>query len=1759
MAESSSLGYKGDLGFWGTDRTGRAKQNWWNQDMSDAGQALYSDPQTGVQTGSMPDGILADYRDAQAYARAARGGFMQQMLQGLGNIDSALSNVPGWGVTKNALKTVWWPVDKLASGAYWLYSEGISQPLSTALLTSADADLTGDWNKLNPFSDESTWGKNYDEAEHISPGQAFMNYENTAEASGQGTMLSGLLAGGADKLDANEQKAVNRNINRFMYDTDYWRDKQGWTYTVGTGAMDFALSMGADPAYAGVSAVSKGVKAARSVKLTTAAAQESKRISGFYKATDALGNAIGSKFAKTPEEASRSTKINGFFDWADGKSAAEIAQHPIWGTGRRANPEKYRLSEYLSKTDRDDMPLFLRFAGGDNNAAVQMTERSQDTLIRLGKLQDNRVLVDSTKFDADALQYFMREEAAGNAAPHAGRGIVGTSAGEEGNQLLEPPFPRPTEPGPRQQGWDKTYGPLAEQSRAKRAAARSILNGMNGVRPMSGAAATSGADILRAQQWKADQLELINKQIGELQGKSEYYSNVLGNVGKAAEDFSPGESNLFGSMTSLYRQGPLSLKSSEKTAEKGIAKMTGAYGQKVSKEDYGFVSRTLRNGFYSPVIRVVSSFGDKIPSTFIDHNAEDAFDRVSEMLRRVPKLDPNVRLNMINQYTNAGDKVSRSKALDEIHSAVIEHMASNVHGLDVGTARLIDGMIKNGTTSTMGKLTGQVPNDAMFSAAKIEDGQSAVRADMVEDGDSYVISPIAKTQLAVGQPLLDVKQLDRLLSRNSGLLSSLKRSGGDLKDSAVAMTDMFNGMWKASTLLRPGYILRSQSDEQAASAVKFGLMSTIIGGTKGGANWALNRGQQLAAEVGMGSYASTTKAGKATVRILDDAALEAATKNPELKVQRVKVSKAWPVVEDRLTREREGIAEMESAIKKEKARRSPDQNLINEMNQRIADHQTTIGEFTDYAHALLREATDATGRRLGEGVIEHRGQKIPQAFSKEWENPIPRDQITSAHAMETIFARSEAVEMNRLMRTGSWTTITPDVENEAHHMESWVNGLNKQFRQDPLFQKVASDPTLKEARNWLRTPDGKYHRSILGPAGRDEQQLITAVKTTLDHYLPPATGLQDRIAKGEEILPADLKGAIDPGSYPVVHGEEFTSLTRHGAIQSGAHAIDRLIEKGFRALGTVPNDVMARQPIYLRAQEARMRQFMDQEIEFRKAAGKGEHLDTDTLNSLLAKSDRAARKDISQVVYDPNRTTATEALRFVAPFMAAHMDGLSRWGGLIAEQPQFLANAAKIYNAPVAANMVTDQSGNIVDQTGHADVYDPTTGEKIGRKFVPLEDRILNLRMPTDTKNARKSTKKAAIPLSSLNTILPGDPWFNPGSGPFVQMAGNEVARHSPAIGDFLQWAKVMPYGPSENRVDPLIPKYMRDAWDAYTAGDAGNNAYQEAYLQEYQRQMGDYHNGGPAPDMKKVAQNAKKFMFLDALTSWAMPVSVKTTPLTGSPYQFFIDQYKSMQQIDPKNAKKNFYKKFGEDYFAFTADLSKSMGVQATLPAQHTAEMYGDLIEQDPDLAPLVVGDVYNQGKFSMSVYRKQMNTLMGGKRMREKISALDAINENKKDLGWQQYNKYANMIDGELIRSGFHSYNQAGAQPLADLKQQMVQLVADGNDAWYEDYGTTSTTKMPIRIKAMERMVKDKRLMSDPFRNDLYGLAAYLGQRSQLQDNLRARGAKALSFSPDGTPYGDNADIGMQLRTLQLFLVNSNLEFADIYHRYLEHDDLS
>lgn len=1735
---------------------------WWQQEMADASQGLYSDPATALQLATTPDQLLTQQQEAasEQQARQARGGFLSQTMHLMSSaghsLDGALSHVPGWGVTKDVGKAAWYPVDKLASGAYWLYSNGVSQPLSTAFLMSATAQGS-DINSRSYFS-ASDWEHAWHEANNISPGQAVANAENTQEAMGKPGLFGSFLGTGGAGLSEAEKKRVSQQAERFLYDTDYWRDKAGWKYTLGTGVIDGMTSLGIDPAYGGVKFISAGVKGARSIRVATETTENAKGLGVFNKATDAATKSITAGLSKTPAEATNSERVQNFFDWTlqpgtDGssrKSAWEIAQHPIWGVGRRKNPETEQLSQILSQADRVEQGMIMRFSMGDNNAAAELALKNKGLLTQLTNAQDNRKLVDSVKFDPALFDHFMTEERAGRMSPAAlgGPGIGGTSPAVVGTQLVEAPYPRPTAPGPRQSGWDAAYGGLQKRADVYRKAVGDILTSGNGVRPMGGAAATSYADMLRFEQWRAGRLDSINAQIASMSDKGDQYSQLLGGLVKHPDEFSPGETNLFGTTKTLYRMGPLALRDTEKAADASIrAQTVDRYGRST---EGGFAARTIQRGYYSVPLRIVQAFGDRLPTTLVNHNDPDASDRVLDMLKRVPGLGQDVRLSMLNAYSAAPDKVAKSDVLSKIHTQVVMHMAQN-YDLSYSAAKAIDDVIKTGTLDAYNKLQGKgTSRTTMFSAA--ESGATERRADLVEDGGAWKTTPLAKTQLAYSEPLLDVKELDRFLSRNSGYLRSLKVSGGRMLDGVQDVSDSLSNMWKAATLLRPGYVLRAPSEEIAAAAVKFGLMSSIMTSAHGGKNWALNRGQQLKAVAGKGSYASPT-GGKTRLKIIDPT-MKALTEELKLPTVRLNVSDAWPVVMDRIDTEKGAMKELEGRISKMASDPNHDPAVLAGLKDDLKDHQDVIDEFTDYSHELLRNVTDATGRRYGEDTFEHRGVQVPQAFSKEWENPIPRDQISSDVAMHTLFARGEAIDTARLIKTGNWTSISKE---EPNYMPSMLDALNKQWGQDDLFKLVAEDMSMKKAADWLNTPAGRIHRSQLGIAGRDEERLLYGVRDTLAHYTASNPGLLDKISKGEEITEAEVRAAIHYDDLPLVHGEEIKGLVAHSRHETAGAFIDSLIEKSFRKLGTIPTDVMSRHPTYARAHEARMRQLIDDELSYQKFAGKGGTLTDKQLNAMHKKADTLARKDISQIVYDPTRTTATQALRFIAPFLSAQMDGLERWGGLVAEQPQFLGKAAKIYNAPVAANMVTDAQGNPVDEDGYVTQFDDN-GKITGRKFVGIQDRVLHIKFPPGTKGLGSRITgggpELPIKIQALNTILPGDPWWNPGTGPIVSIPASKLAEKEPAIGDFLQWAKVLPYGP-QGFTDSVTPSYVKNVWNAF---NPTSEDFQKTMLAEYQRQVADHANGGPVPDMNKAEKNAKKFMYLKALTSWVSPAQTKSTPLTGTPYQFYVDQYRKMQQVDPKNADANFLKKFGEDYFVFTASLSKSMGIAPTLSALNTAKEYKNLIAGDSSLAPFIIGDVYNKGEFSSSAYYAEKHMTIGGAPVRTTQSVQDAVADNQRRLGWSKYNSVMHQIDSGLIRAGFTSYNQSGAEGFLTLKRQVTDELKKTYPSWEEDFDTTDKGAVSRRVDSFKILVQDPRLANDPMRQDIPVLRQYLIGRDAFKAALNQMGLQQVNYDESGQATGQAAGLAEAWRRFQMSLVASNTKFGDVFHRYLSNDDL-
>jgi len=264
------------------------------------------------------------------------------------------------------------------------------------------------------------------------------------------------------------------------------------------------------------------------------------------------------------------------------------------------------------------------------------------------------------------------------------------------------------------------------------------------------------------------------------------------------------------------------------------------------------------------------------------------------------------------------------------------------------------------------------------------------------------------------------------------------------------------------------------------------------------------------------------------------------------------------------------------------------------------------------------------------------------------------------------------------------------------------------------------------------------------------------------------------------------------------------------------------------------------------------------------------------------------------------------------------------------------------------------------------------------------------------------------------------------------------------------------------------------------------------------------------------------------------------------------------MQQADPSGAQDAFLSKYGEDYFQFTSSMSKSMGIASTVSAESQAQKYKDLIAADPDMASFIVGDIYNGGPFSSSVYQKQLNEMIGGQEVRSKMSAQDAINQNQVDLGWSKYRAMKGGLDAALIRSGFTSYTQSGAEAINAAKQQVVAYLTDSNPQWGKAFSTTDRGIVPRRIQSFEKLANDPKLNADPMRQEIPVLKQYLQARQSMKSVLQSRGLSQISRDATGMPVGQAADIGQAWDQMTMSFLNNNLSFSQLYNRYLSNDDL-
>jgi hypothetical protein len=508
------------------------------------------------------------------------------------------------------------------------------------------------------------------------------------------------------------------------------------------------------------------------------------------------------------------------------------------------------------------------------------------------------------------------------------------------------------------------------------------------------------------------------------------------------------------------------------------------------------------------------------------------------------------------------------------------------------------------------------------------------------------------------------------------------------------------------------------------------------------------------------------------------------------------------------------------------------------------------------------------------------------------------------------FAGEMTDRLLKKKRTGDFGITRP--QDSKNWLPDYTRVVSRQIMNSPSAMRL-----MENGGNVQRTADEIQRQSVKGGPMWDEyrkvgmgfgdpRDYLHEVSGIVSYYLPHQD-MQAAVVKvgrkaeaaGDEgiyaLHPPTVKSWFNPESglaKPMdVHGEGY-SLEHQAA---DAAAFDRMRGKIFEFIGTMPENIAARAPMFM---------YHYRDNVFRAIDNLGdEGIELVGIDNIRRNAMRQARKDMAKVLFDTtDLSNLSHSMRYLSPFFGAWEDTMKKWGMLMYENPGILSRVNQLVQAPNDFGMVpntnhalvVDDNGNRVDSNG--DVFD-SNGNKITDKDYKSGGQYIFLPKSL-TKHIPGSLGQGGIKIrkDSVNSIFQGEPWWLPGFGPMVQVPVNKLVRDSfPTEADDPIMKYVLPYGTtSDSAVTQLLPKWVKTAKNAFGNTQDFSNQYQ-IFLSEATI---DERNGGPKVDLDKIHNKTRNYFILKAGLDNVSPVSIKP----DTKYQFYIDKAHEYRS-DPKRA----------------------------------------------------------------------------------------------------------------------------------------------------------------------------------------------------------------------------------------------------------------
>lgn len=623
-----------------------------------------------------------------------------------------------------------------------------------------------------------------------------------------------------------------------------------------------------------------------------------------------------------------------------------------------------------------------------------------------------------------------------------------------------------------------------------------------------------------------------------------------------------------------------------------------------------------------------------------------------------------------------------------------------------------------------------------------------------------------------------------------------------------------------------------------------------------------------------------------------------------------------------------------------------------------------------------------------------------------------------------------------------------------------------------------------------------------------------------------------------------LRSAIkDPDKLPVVHGH----LIDENINLKSVKPVRGIINDAFKWLATMPEDAWARHPLFIdlyRKSAARRIATMEQL--------KGRALtreEFDNIQFALEKSARAdALKGVKAVLYNvERRTNAAHFMRFIMPFFSAQENAIKTWLRIAADKPQIVYRASVLWNAPNRLGLVTDDNGEPVPPN---QAYNP--------------DDTMWLQVPTALKKlpligeGLSSLDRVGISKRSLDVAFQGNP-FGVNLGPLRAIPVANVMKLKPELSEVIGFA--FPFGPDAS-IKQFFPTWVRRQMEKMEGQNSSDYAkmFQLIWLTEQQKAREEMR---PYLTEAEVVKKVNAFYNMRTAASLLLPFA----PQFDSPYRFYMNKWRQYSEQYGLGADAKFIEDY-PDFFSFATTLSKNpTGSRATMNDVQNAKRYSGLIADVSKFDPTLIGLVTrgsNAAKYNPTAYWWQSETSISPgtpEKFRGKQTPMEAARQNQSREGWARYRKAMALLDVELQKRGLNSYEQSGAEDLKMMKASVIQALSSETDpvtgeptgvpsAWYQDYKDIDGLKTAKVVEGLRRITRDTTFMSDNADDPTWkSVAMYLKIRDEFARKLQAREVQSIDAKA-------NIDLRIMLDFYVSQLKRGDIEFADIYERYLSRD---